>query len=108
MRKAGQEIMVPKGITHSIANGGKTQVEMTVTYSPCADIHRMFEILSVLNESRPGSMLNMMQYIYMAPKLGLKEFSVPQPAFALHIINGIVTIWGKLAGWDKLVPKFKQ
>lgn len=102
IKKAGEKIMVPMGITHSIKNSGEELVEMTVKYAPCADTNRMFEILAVLDESHPSKMTNLLKYFYLVPKLGLKEFSSPRPAFVGSTINGIVWIMGKVSGWDKL------
>ena len=107
IKKAGEELMIPKGTGHSIANAGREEVEMTVKYMPCADTHRMFEILAILNESKPGSMINMMKYFYLVPRLGLKEFSAPRPAFVTGIMNGMVTVMGTLSGWDKLINQFR-
>jgi hypothetical protein len=98
---------VPRGIIHSVTNAIKGQASMTVTYSPCADTHRMFQILSTLDNEKPDSMMNMMKYFYLVPRIGLKEFSRVRPVFFEIITNGIVTIMGKLSGWDKLVIKYK-
>lgn len=105
-RKAGEEFLVPKGITHAVSNIHSGQSGMTVPYSPCADTHRMFQIVSALDEEQPGSMMNMIKYFYLVPRLGIREFSRPQPEWAMAVINAIVTIIGKLSGWDKLVARF--
>lgn len=107
MKQQGEDVFVPKGVTHAIKNAGTDQVEMVVTYSPCADTHRMFEIIVALDAENPGSMMNMVKYFYLAPRLGLKEFSSPRPAFVMHILTFIVTVMGKLSGWDKLIAKFR-
>lgn len=107
IKKSGEELFVPKGTPHSIINPIKDQVGITVTYSPCADSHRMFQILAVLNETKPGSAINMMKYFYLVPRLGLRAFSAATPAVMMSIFNGIITITGKLSGWDKLINKFK-
>lgn len=106
IKKEGEELFVPKGTPHSVANPIKEQVEVTVKYSPCADTHRMFQIIATLDETNPGSFINMMKYFYLVPRLGLKEFSMIRPAFVMRIMNGIVTVMGKLSGWDRLVQKF--
>jgi hypothetical protein len=67
----------------------------------------MFQIIATLDETKPGSTMNFVKCFYISPRIGLKEFSTPQPAIAMTIINSIVTIIGKLSGWDKLVSKFK-
>jgi quercetin dioxygenase-like cupin family protein len=107
LKKAGEEFFVPKGIVHSVTNTNKDQSAMTVTYSPCADTHRMFQILSILEEENPGSATNMMKYFYLAPRLGLKEFSTVSPPFLMNFLNGVVTIIGKLFGWNKWINQFK-
>lgn len=108
IKKVGEEIMVPKGITHSISNKGKEEVEMVVTYSPCSDTDKMFEIITTLNTTKPNSMVNLMKFFYVSPRLGHNEFSSPQPAFIGSILNGMVSIYGKLAGWNKLVVQFNH
>ncbi len=106
-KKTGEQFFVPKGTVHSVTNPVNGKSEVTVQYSPCADTHRMFHILSTLDEERPGSMMNMMKYFYLVPRLGLKEFSTVSPAYLMRILNGLVTVTGKLSGWDKLIDKFK-
>ena len=106
-KQVGDTLLVPKGTPHSIKNPGKGQIGLTVKYSPCADVHRMFQIVAALDETNPGKVMNMVKYFYLSPRLGLKDFSTPQPAFAMTIISGIVTLIGKLSGWDKLIAQFK-
>ncbi|MBL7812254.1 MAG: cupin domain-containing protein [Bacteroidetes bacterium] len=107
IKKSGEEFFVPKGTIHSVTNISQGQSEVTVKYSPCADTHRMFQILSTLDREKPDSMINMMKYFYLVPRLGLREFSSIRPAFLMSLMNIIVTLTGKLAGWDKLITKFK-
>lgn len=107
LKKAGEEIFVPKGTIHSVSNAVKAQAGMTVKYMPCADTHRMFQILESLDQENPGSTLNMVKYFYLVPRLGLKEFSTISPVFVMKIMNGLATIMGKLAGWDRLISRFK-
>lgn len=106
VKKKGEDIFVPKGVTHAIKNAGTEQVKMLVTYSPCLDTHRMFEIITALDEEKPGSVVNMMKYFYLAPRLGMKEFSSPSPVFIANVLSAIVLVIGKLSGWDKLVARF--
>jgi quercetin dioxygenase-like cupin family protein len=106
-KKEGEEIMVPRGVTHSISNAGDEQVEMTVKYMPNADCSRTFELISTFDKQNPGKMSSLFKAMYVGQRIGLKDFSTPSPAFILPIISGIVTITGKLSGWDKLVKEFK-
>jgi len=106
-KKKGETFFIPKGTIHSVANAVKGISAITVTYSPCADTHRMFQILADLDEQKPGSMLNMMKYFYLVPRLGLKEFSTIHPAFVMNMVTGIVNLIGKLSGWNRLVDKYK-
>ncbi|MCZ2278550.1 MAG: cupin domain-containing protein [Bacteroidia bacterium] len=106
-KKVGEEFFVPKGTVHSVTNAIKGQSGMTVKYSPCADTHRMFQILSTLDKENTGSIMNMIKYFYLVPRLELKEFSAVSPAFLMSIMNVIITIMGKLSGWDKLVDRFR-
>ena len=108
VKKAGEQIMVPKGTTHAISNKGKEEVEMTVKYMPCADTHRLFEILAAFNAEKPATMMTMMKTFYVMHQLKLKPFSTPQPAFANSIMVNVVSLMGKLSGWDKLVKQFQK
>ena len=107
-KKVGEELFIPKGIPHAINNIGNDTVQATVNFSPCADSHRLFEILVLIDEKNTGNPVNMIKYFYLAPRLGLKEFSTPSSAFVLSILNGLCTIMGKLMGWDKLLLKLKD
>jgi quercetin dioxygenase-like cupin family protein len=106
-KRNGEEFFVPKGTVHSVVNTFKGQSAMTVKYSPCADAHKMFQILSALDKEKPGSVINMMKYFYLVPRLGLKEFSAISPAFLMTIMSGVVTVLGAIMGWKKLVERFK-
>lgn len=107
IKRPGEVFFVPRGTIHSVSNAIKGQSGITVTYSPCADTHRMFQILSTLDNEKTNSMMNMMKYFYLVPRLGLKEFSSIRPVFLMNIMTGVVNIMGKLSGWDKLINKFK-
>lgn len=108
VRGKGDSLTVPKGVTHSISNKSGAPIGITVTYSPCSDTHRMFAIIQSLNQEKPGSMMNMIKYFYLAPRLGLKPFSSPQPKAIGSIINGITSLAGALWGWKKYINRFKN
>ena len=109
VRKAGEAIMVPKGVRHSIRNISNEAVELKVTYKPCADTHRLFEMLVTMDDSRPFTAANLFKVFYITPRLGLREFSTPAaPPFVMALLNGIVTGLGKLNGWDKWVEQFNR
>jgi quercetin dioxygenase-like cupin family protein len=107
IKSAGEELLVPIGLMHSIKNSSREEIAVTVKYTPCADVHRMFIIMATLDKANPGSSVNILKYFYVMRKLGLKEFSSP-PAFAVVMISLIVSIAGTLSGWNKLVEQFKQ
>jgi quercetin dioxygenase-like cupin family protein len=106
IKKEGEELLVKKGIIHSIRNNSKEQIEVIVTYTPCADIHRMFIIMATLEQSNPGSSVNIAKYVYLAPRLGLKEFSTPQPEFVYKSLSVLVSVAGFFFGWKNLKEKF--
>jgi len=106
-KKVGEVLLVPKGTPHSIKNPVKGQIGLTVKYSPCSDTHRLFEMIATFDETNPGKVMNMLKAFYVGSRIGLKPFSTPHPAVASSIINFIVTVTGKVSGWDKLVTKFK-
>lgn len=107
LKKAGEAFFIPRGTPHSIANTCKGQIGLSVKYSPCADTHRMFEILTVLGKGNTVSMMNMLQYFYLYPKLGLRPFSSMHPKFAMNITLGIINVIGNISGWGKLVQRFR-
>lgn len=106
-KKAGEEIVVPRGVKHSIKNAGSEQVEMNVKYVPCADTHRLFEVVAAFDEKDPGKVMNMFKAFYICHKLKVKEFSAPQPAFVGSILKSIVFVMGRLNGWDKHIEQFR-
>lgn len=101
-KKAGEELLVPKLVPHSIS--AKSQaVKMKVTFTPCADTHRLFEILAAVEPTEVISIKTMSKAMYVMHQMKLRQFSNPHPAIANSIIYAIVIFIGKLAGWDKLV-----
>jgi len=50
IKKTGEVLFVPRGTPHSIKNETKEKIGLTVKYSPCADTHRMFEIIATLDQ----------------------------------------------------------
>jgi len=108
IKKAGEEMMVPKGMKHSIANAGNEQVEVTVRYMPCSDTHRFFEIVSTLDDERPATMKTLMQALYIADRLKLQQFSHPQPMMVNNMITLILKAIGRLSNWDRLVRRFQN
>ncbi len=108
VKKQGEEFLVPKGTPHSISNASGAPIGITVTYSPCSDTHRLFEMIATFDEANPGKVMNMLKSFYVGSRIGLKPFSTPHPAFASSIINFIITLTGKASGWDKLVKQFSK
>lgn len=106
LKKAGESYFVPKGVVHAVINHNKGNSSAKVTYSPCADTHRMFEIIAALDNDRPGSMMNMMIYFYLVPKLGLKEFSTIHPKMVMAIMRGLVNTIGFFGRWKKYTVRF--
>jgi mannose-6-phosphate isomerase-like protein (cupin superfamily) len=109
IKTAGEEIIVQKGVPHSIRNMGEGIAELNVTYIPCADTHRLFEMLVTLDETRPFTVRNLLKAAYLTPKLKLREFSTPAaPAFVGALIKGIINTMGKWNGWDKHLTQFRH
>ena len=106
VRQAGDEIIIPMGTVHAIKNTGKTIASMKVSFEPCADTHRFFEIYVELEKDHPKSSLNIMKYFYLVKALGLKEFSSIHPPFMMRTLNGMIQLMGAIQGWHKLIPKF--
>lgn len=106
IKRAGEDLYVPIGDVHGIRNRSKNPVRMRVTYSPASDTRRMFEIIFELNAQAPGSVMNMVKYFYIAPRIGLKPFSTPSPAFINGLLNGIASCMGFVGGWKKYVRTF--
>jgi quercetin dioxygenase-like cupin family protein len=108
MKKAGEELYVPKLTPHTQANAGNETAELVISFHPCADTHRLFQILSIIEPNQSISMTTMMKAMYIMDKLKMKQFSHPHPAMANSIIYSIVNIMGKLSGWDKLITKYRD
>jgi quercetin dioxygenase-like cupin family protein len=108
MKKAGEELYVPKLTPHTQANAGNETAELVISFHPCADTHRLFQILSIIEPNQSISMTTMMKAMYIMDKLKMKQFSHPHPAMANSIIYSIVNIMGKLSGWDKLITKYSD
>src|ERR1043165_8409721 len=108
IKQPGEELLVPKGVEHSIKNHTCQQVGLQEKYTPCADVHRIFEIVATLSEINPGSAVTVIDLSYVYPRLGLKEFSTIAVPGVMPVLHFVITVTGKLAGWDKLVVQFKK
>ncbi|HNV97764.1 MAG TPA: cupin domain-containing protein [Chitinophagales bacterium] len=106
VKRAGEELFVPLGDVDGICNKSMHPVRMRVTYSPASDTRRMFEIIVALTAEAPRSAMNMVKYFYVAPRIGLKPFSTPSPAFINGLLNGIASFMGFVGGWKKYVRTF--
>jgi mannose-6-phosphate isomerase-like protein (cupin superfamily) len=105
VRKAGEELFVPKLTPHSFSVG-KNEAEMIVTFVPCADTHHLFQILAVVEPTEPITVKTMSKALYVMLQMNLRQFSNPHPAIANSIINAIIIFTGKVWGWDKLINKY--
>ena len=108
IKKAGDEHFVPKGCTHSVKNVFDGQSAAHVTFSPSADTGKLFEIVYSLDESNPGKVMNMIKAIYITHKLGLREFSTPQPEWVAKMLMSIVKMMAGFSQWNKLVEKYRH
>ncbi len=108
MKKAGEELYVPKLTPHTQANAGNETAELQVSFLPCADTHHLFQMLAFAEPAKPVSTITMMKAMYVMDQLKLKQFSHPHPAFANSLILGIVNAMGKLSGWNKLVASYHK
>lgn len=107
VKRAGEEIMVAKNTVHGIRNASGARIGIRVTYTPASDTRRMFEILAELNAENPGSVMNMIKYFYIAPRIGLKDFSNPRPAWVDGMLKGVAAIMGAVGGWKRYVQQFQ-
>jgi len=107
IKKAGEEILIPMHTPH-LFTVIKEDAEMTVTFAPCADTHRLFQILATIEPSGEVTMTTMSKALFVMLEMNLKQFSNPHPAFANNIINAIVIATGKLWGWNKLTKQFSD
>ncbi len=108
MKKAGEDLYVPKLIPHTQANAGNETAELEISFHPCADTHRLFQILAIVEPTKPISMTTMMKAMYVMDRLKMKQFSHPHPALANSVIYFIVIAMGKLSGWNKLITKYQD
>lgn len=107
IKKPGDTLFIAKNVAHSIKNIGTTNIKMEVYYTPVADTVEMFKILFFLNQSNPGSASHFVKYFYMFPRLGLKPFSLIPSPFVMRTMNGILSVVGWLAGWNKVIKAYK-
>ena len=108
VKKAGEEHFVSRGATHFVKNILDGQSAAHVTFSPSADTGRLFEIVNSLDEENPGKMMNMIKAVYITHKLGLREFSTPQPAWVRNMLMSIVKMMAGFSNWNKLAEKFNK
>lgn len=106
-KKAGEELLVPKQMPHSISTG-ESEVEMTVTFVPCADTHHLFQILATVEPTYAVTINTMGKALYVMLQMKLRQFSNPHPAIANSVINAIIILYGKISGWDKLYYKYRD
>jgi quercetin dioxygenase-like cupin family protein len=99
IKTVGDELFIPNGTPHSIRNKTNDEIGITVTYTPCADTHRMFEIFVALNGADDKTMMTTIKYFYLYPKLNFREFSAPHPHFANIFLKSAINIYGKFKGW---------
>lgn len=92
---------------HSAKNVFDGQSAALVTFSPSADTGKLFEIVDSLDQTNPGKVMNMIKAVYITHKLGLREFSTPQPEWVAKMLWAIVKAIASLSNWNKLVEKFR-
>lgn len=108
--KERESTVVKRTIPHSIANPSKAVVRFKVTYSPPADTGRFFAIGTFLSSLNPDDRNLMMKQLYVSKQMGYRDFSeMPNKPMALmsDALLGLLSVFGRLAGWGGLVDQFK-
>ena len=106
--KVGDQILVKKGIPHSLKTVSHEPLTCVVTYTPCSDTHKMFAIFAGLTQDGHSGNSLMMKGEYLCRKAGLETFA--QSPGALGVVEaavmGVMTFIGNLSGWAKLKDRY--
>lgn len=109
--KAGDSIVVPKGVAHTAINNKNEVLECLVEYRPGLDHKKMMQCLfgltkdgylnekGVINIPRMGYFL-----VKMKAKCLTRPTSIPAPVFKLAL--RFFYLRGVLSGWGKLYEKY--
>ncbi|NUO02264.1 MAG: cupin domain-containing protein [Saprospiraceae bacterium] len=110
IKKAGEELFVPKMTLHSVSNKSGNVGKCRVSYLPVADQGKFFQILFFLHELNPNDKYALFKAMYISERLNYKEFSTMQGSvkIIMKVMMGFFSFFAFLTGWEKLVRMYVQ
>lgn len=110
IKKAGEELFVPKMTLHSVSNKSGNVGKCRVSYLPVADQGKFFQILFFLHELKPNDKYALFKAMYISERLNYKEFSTMQGGvkIVMKVMMGFFSFFAFLTGWEKLTKKYVQ
>ncbi len=110
IKKAGEELFVPKMTLHSVSNKSGNVGKCRVSYLPVADQGKFFQILFFLHELNPNDKYALFKAMYISERLNYEEFSTMQGGvkIVMKVMMGFFSFFAFLTGWEKLTKKYVQ
>ena len=113
LAKAGERIVIPKGMAHVAGNGADEPLECEATFTPGLDQHKFFQCLIGLSkdgfvDKQGASSIPRMGYCLMRMKAACMVLpgAIPVPVF--RVAMRFFLLRGRLSGWEKLYRKYTQ
>ena len=106
--KKGDELMIPKGVPHSIRTISSDPLACRVIYSPCSDTHKMFAIFGGLKREGMSGMKYLLKAEYIARHLGLAPFSTSPGAMGMleRSIHALLQPVARIRGWNDTAKNY--
>ncbi len=108
--KAGDEVVIPRQILHSVSNKSNGVTRCLVWFTPAADQSKFFQILLFLKGENQQGMKAVLQAMFISNQLNYKEFSTVKGGMKVveNLMMRYFKLTAPLTGWDKLVRRFVQ
>ncbi|RMH15646.1 MAG: cupin domain-containing protein [Gammaproteobacteria bacterium] len=110
VKKAGEELFVPKMAVHGVANKSKGDCKCRVSYQPAADQGKFFMVMMYLADNGHTGEMAMLKAMHICDRLKYREFSSLQGGVKLMMDGtlGLFRLIAPLTGWDKLTRQYVQ
>ncbi len=112
--QTGDELTIPRGVTHSVKNNSTNLAKCRVTYSPARDQGKFFDVGMFLLDESPesnGTMSLVFKMMFVSKQMNYEDFSTPA-TFTGKLIFAVlwapVKLWGDLAGWRKITARYRE
>lgn len=112
--KAGEKLVIPKGVPHEIKNASKEKAGCRVAYFPAGDQGKFFDIGIFLYNENPaanGSMAMVFKMMYLSKQMNFEDFSIPASTAGKVMFATLwapVKLYGDIAGWGKITQRYKN